>query len=101
MMNQGVLPFKYESTENDGFTSLAGLPTFFELASVLGLLNSLERHVCVHASGSTWYAPNRARLTHEAVVATVEGAGTASPIQSGSKKKGFEMHPQIELECSA
>ena len=57
MVNQGALPFKYESIEKDGLTALAGLPTFFELACVLGLLNSLVRHVRVRLDGQGWTDP--------------------------------------------
>lgn len=50
-MNQCVLPFKYESSKsNAGLTALAGLPTFFELAFVLGMVASIEKHLGVRRS---------------------------------------------------
>lgn len=47
MLAQGVLPFQYESERSScELTGLAGLPTYFELAAVAGLRESLGRHVC-------------------------------------------------------
>ena len=38
-MAQGVLPFKYEAEKKTtGMTALAGLPTYLDLAKVIGLL---------------------------------------------------------------
>ena len=54
MVKQGVLPFKYESTTKCGLTGLAGLPTFFELASVLGMVASIEAHVQARFGGQGW-----------------------------------------------
>ncbi|MFH1313975.1 MAG: transposase [Candidatus Eisenbacteria bacterium] len=45
-MAQGILPFKYQISEKDnGLTAMAGLPTFFELAFVLGMVASIEKHI--------------------------------------------------------
>jgi len=46
IMSQGVLPFKYE-TENKttGITALAGLPVYLDLAQVIGLNKSIEKHL--------------------------------------------------------
>jgi len=50
-MAQGILPFKYEISEsNAGMTALAGLPTFFELAFVLGMAASIAKHVKVRGT---------------------------------------------------
>lgn len=46
MLDQGVLPFKYEiSDERTGLTSKAGMPAFFELGWALGLPAVFERQV--------------------------------------------------------
>ena len=54
MMTQGVLPFKYETTTKTKLTALAGLPTFLELAAVLGLFASIEKHLKVRHDSQGW-----------------------------------------------
>jgi len=52
-MAQGVLPFKYEEEKKDtGMTGLAGLPVYMDLASVMGLQESIERHL--HIKQQSW-----------------------------------------------
>jgi hypothetical protein len=47
-MAQGVLPYKYEEERNyAGMTALAGLPTYLDLASVLGVADCIGAHVNV------------------------------------------------------
>ncbi len=54
-MAQGVLPYKYEEERSDaGMTALAGLPIYLDLASVLGLADSIRAHVHVRKSGQGW-----------------------------------------------
>ena len=53
-MAQGVLPYKYEEEKQaSGMTALAGLPVYLDLASVLGLGDSIARHLCVKIQGWT------------------------------------------------
>ncbi len=53
-MAQGVLPFKYEEEKRDtGLTGLAGLPVYLDLASVMGLSESIERHLHIKQQGWT------------------------------------------------
>ena len=55
MMAQGVLPFKYqEEKKKGGMTALAGLPTYLDLAHVLGLRDSITRHVRVRQGEQGW-----------------------------------------------
>ncbi len=45
-MPQGILPYKYEEEKKAaGMTSLAGLPLYLDLASQLGLSESIDRHL--------------------------------------------------------
>ena len=45
-MSQGVLPFKYESeNKTRGLTALGGLPTYLDLAKVVGLSKSVQKHL--------------------------------------------------------
>ena len=51
-MAQGVLPFKYENEKtNTGMTALAGLPVYLDLANVIGLSKSIEKHLKVRKGG--------------------------------------------------
>jgi len=53
-MPQGILPYKYEEEKTaSGMTSLAGLPVYLDLASVLGLGESVSTHLHVKAQGWT------------------------------------------------
>ena len=55
MMSQGVLGFKYERGEREtGLTALGGLPLYLELAVVIGLGKSIQRHVGVRAGVQGW-----------------------------------------------
>jgi hypothetical protein len=54
-MAQGALPFKYEEQlEGGGMTALAGLPVYLDLAHIMGLSRSVEKHLPVRASGRGW-----------------------------------------------
>ncbi|RPJ12141.1 MAG: IS1380 family transposase [Deltaproteobacteria bacterium] len=53
-MAQGALPYKYEEEkQTSGMTALAGLPVYLDLASVLGLGDSIARHLHVKIQGWT------------------------------------------------
>jgi hypothetical protein len=55
IMTQGVLPFKYEEeAKGGGLTALAGLPTYLDLAHVVGLRGSIEHHVGVRQGEQGW-----------------------------------------------
>jgi hypothetical protein len=55
IMAQGVLPFKYETEKNTtGMTALAGLPVYLDLARVIGLSKSIEKHLKVRKDGQGW-----------------------------------------------
>ncbi len=54
-MRQGVLPFQYaEERSETGMTALAGLPLYLELMRVVGLAESVDRHVGLRARGQGW-----------------------------------------------
>jgi hypothetical protein len=53
-MTQGVLSFKYEEEKKDtGMTAMGGLPVYLDLASVMGLSGSIERHLHIKKQGWT------------------------------------------------
>jgi len=54
-MAQGILSFKYETEKNTtGMTALAGLPVYLDLAQVMGLSKSIEKHLKVRKGGQGW-----------------------------------------------
>ncbi len=54
-MTQGLLPFTYEQEKKDtGMTALAGLPVYMELAQVIGLTKSVQKHLRVRGGGQGW-----------------------------------------------
>jgi len=53
-MAQGVLPFKYEEEKKEtGMTGLAGLPIYLDLATIMGLGESIGRHLHIKQRGWT------------------------------------------------
>ncbi len=54
-MAQGVLPFKYEAEKKTtGMTALAGLPAYLDLAKVIGLSKSIQKHLKIREGGQGW-----------------------------------------------
>ena len=54
-MTQGVLPFKYEEEKTlSGTTALAGLPVYLDLAKVVGLTKSIEKHLKIREDSQGW-----------------------------------------------
>ncbi|MCK5349650.1 MAG: IS1380 family transposase [Desulfobacula sp.] len=54
-MSQGVLPFKYEEEKTQsGMTALSGLPVYLDLAKVIGLSKSIEKHLKIRKNSQGW-----------------------------------------------
>ena len=54
-MAQGVLPFKHKNEKtNTGMTALAGFPVYLDLARVIGLSESIEKHLKARKGGQVW-----------------------------------------------
>jgi hypothetical protein len=54
-MAQGILPFKYESEKKaTGMTALGGLPAYLDLAQVIGLSKSVQKHLKVRSGSQGW-----------------------------------------------
>ena len=54
-MAQGILPFKYETEKKaTDMTALGGLPAYLDLAQVIGLSKSIQKHIKVRAGGQGW-----------------------------------------------
>jgi len=86
-MAQGVLPYKYEEERSEsGMTGLAGLPIYLDLASVLGVAESIGTHVHVRDSGQGW-------TDEQAIVSlmllNLAGGGCVDDIRILEKDEGF------------
>jgi len=54
-MAQGVLPFKYEEEKTGNWmTALAGLPIYLDLAKVIGLSKSVQKHLKIRKDSQGW-----------------------------------------------
>lgn len=53
-MAQGLLPFRYVEEKKTGGTALAGLPVYLELAQVIGLSKSVQKHLKVREGDQGW-----------------------------------------------
>jgi hypothetical protein len=54
-MEQGVLPFEYKEEKKDtGITGLAGLPLYLDLARVVCLAKSIQKHLKIKEGGQGW-----------------------------------------------
>jgi hypothetical protein len=54
-MAQGLLPFKYAiEGSGAGMTALGGLPLYLDLGKVMGLTQSIRRHVKMREKGQGW-----------------------------------------------
>ncbi|HAZ31199.1 MAG TPA: IS1380 family transposase [Dehalococcoidia bacterium] len=54
-MAQGILPFTYQEEKKDtGMTALAGLPVYLDLARIVGLSKSVQKHLKVREGGQGW-----------------------------------------------
>ena len=50
-----MLPFKYEEEESrNGMTAFAGLPLYLDLAEVIGLSKSIQKHLKIRDNGQGW-----------------------------------------------
>lgn len=53
-MAQGVLPFKYEREKKEsGMTAMSGLPIYLDLATVMGIGESIEKYLHIKQQGWT------------------------------------------------
>ena len=86
-MAQGVLPYKYEGERNDGgMTALAGLPIYLDLASVLGVADSIRAHVHVRTSDQGW-TDEQAILS--LILLNLAGGDCVDDIRILEKDEGF------------
>ena len=55
LVSQGLLPIKYEEENREtGFTGMAGLPLYMELAAAMKMPEMIEEHLKVRQAGQGW-----------------------------------------------
>jgi hypothetical protein len=95
-MAQGVLPFKYESEKKTtGMTALGGLPAYLDLAQVIGLSKSVQKHLKVRAGGQGW---TDAQMVLALVLLNLAGGDCVEDIKVLEADDGFcEVLKKAEL----
>jgi hypothetical protein len=86
-MKQGVLPFQYEEEKTStGMTALAGLPGYLELARVVGLARSIERHVNLREGAQGW---SDSQMVTSLVLLNLAGGEAVDDLRILEKDEGF------------
>lgn len=86
-MTQGVLPFKYEAEKKTtGMTALAGLPAYLDLAEVIGLSKSIQKHLKVREGGQGW---TDSQLVLSLVLLNLAGGDCVEDIKVVEADDGF------------
>jgi len=86
-MTQGVLPFKYEQEKNNtGMTALAGLPIYLDLAKVIGLSKSIQKHLKIRADSQGW---TDVQLVLSLVLLNLAGGSSVEDLKILEADKGF------------
>jgi len=86
-MTQGILPFKYETEKSTtGMTSLAGLPVYLDLARVIGLSKSIEKHLKLRKGGQGW---TDSQIVLSLVLLNLAGGDCVDDIKALEADDGF------------
>ena len=86
-MTQGVLPFKYEEAEKQtGLTALAGLPVYLDLAKVIGLSKSIEKHLKIRKDTQGW---TDAQMILSLVLLNLTGGDCVDDLKMLEADEGF------------
>jgi hypothetical protein len=96
IMAQGVLPFKYEDEKKTtGMTALGGLPAYLDLAQVIGLTKSVQKHLKVRQGGQGW---TDAQMVLALVLLNLAGGDCVEDIKVLEADDGFsEVLKKAEL----
>lgn len=95
-MAQGVLAFKYESEKKTtGMTALGGLPMYLDLAQVIGLSKSVQKHIKARRAGQGW---TDAQMVLALVLLNLAGGDCVEDIKVLEADDGFcEVLKKAEL----
>ena len=95
-MTQGVLPFKYEEEKTEsGMTALAGLPLYLDLAKVLGLSQSIQKHLKIRENSQGW---TDSQVVTSLVLLNLAGGTSVDDLKILNADEGFcEILSKAEL----
>lgn len=96
-MPQGLLPYKYEEEKREsGMTALAGLPLYLDLASVLGLSDSIATHMHVIKGSQGW---SDEQVVLSLILLNLAGGDSVEDVNILEKDEGFcRVLRRIELK---
>lgn len=87
-MTQGVLSFQYQEERcSSGLTALGGLPAYLDLAAVVGLTESIERHVQVCAQQTQGWTDRQ--IVMALVLLNLAGGECVEDLRLLEKDAGF------------
>ncbi len=86
-MTQGVLPFKYEKEKTQtGMTALAGLPVYLDMAKVIGLSKSIQKHIKIRENSQGW---TDAQMVLSLVLLNLSGGDCVDDLKILEADEGF------------
>lgn len=86
-MTQGALPFKYEAEKKGlGLTALGGLPVYLDMARVMGLAESIDRHVGIRKDCQGW---TDSQIVMSLVLLNIAGGECVNDLKILEQDEGF------------
>ena len=86
-MTQGVLPFKYEKEKTQtGMTALAGLPVYLDMAKVIGLSKSIQKHIKIRENSQGW---TDAQMVLSLILLNLSGGDCVDDLKILEADEGF------------
>lgn len=94
-MTQGALPFKYEEEKSgQGLTALAGLPVYMDMARVMDLAGSIDRHVGVRKNSSQGWTDSQ--IVMALILMNIAGGDCVQDLEVLEQDEGFR---RVLLNC--
>ena len=105
-MRQGILPFRYEEElKETRMTALTGLPLYMDLAHVMGLYKSIQKHLKVRKGEQGW---TDSQMIIALILLNLAGGDCVDDLRVLEKDEGFctllrkvEMHGLQRKVCRA
>jgi hypothetical protein len=86
-MTQGALPFKYEEEKKGlGLTALGGLPVYLDMARVMDLAGSIDRHVGVRKHSQGW---TDSQVVMSLILMNIAGGDCVDDLKILEQDEGF------------